>query len=70
MKQKIFIIVILILLTFIHAFITKPIQNRYEVVSLNDNNYIIIDHKQEKIYQKYIESNSGPTNFTEIELPE
>ena len=64
------ILIILIILTFAHAYVTKPIQNRYEVVSLNESNYVIIDHKENKIYQKYVNPNGGPSEFSEVILPE
>lgn len=53
----------------VHAFITKPEQNRYEVVALNEHNYVVIDHELDKIYQKFVEINEGPIEFTELDLP-
>lgn len=71
MKNKMLLIVILsIVLVVIHAWITKPAHNRYEVVSLNDSNYVVIDHKENKIYQKFVLPNGGPTEFEKLVLPE
>ena len=70
MKEKISLIILLLCLTLLHAVITKPTMNRYEVVSLNETNYVIIDHKENKIYQKYVSPDSGPSEYLEIELPE
>lgn len=70
MKEKIFFVILVILLTLSHAIINRPVDHRYEVVAINESNYILIDHKENKIYQKYISPDSGPTEFEEIELPE
>lgn len=69
MKDKLGLIIIFLCLTLLHAFITKPSSNRYEVVALNETNYVVIDHAEDKIYQKFVSSRSGPSEFREIELP-
>ena len=39
--------------------------NRYEMVAPNDSNIIIFDKQTGKYWRKYIESNAGPTDWTE-----
>ena len=72
MKDKVYLTILLITLTILHALVTRSVDMapRYEVVSLNEMNYVIIDNKENKIYHKYVSPNSGPNEFRELELPE
>ena len=71
MKNKEIIIAgILAFAILVHGFITAPKKNRYEVVGINDTNWVLIDNQSGKIYRQYIMSDGGPTDWTPIEFPD
>lgn len=43
--------------------------NRYEMISVNENNLIIFDRKTGEYWRKFIPSNEGPTNWEKEDSP-
>ena len=48
----------------ISLFLSNEDNNRYEMLSPNENNIIIFDSKTGDYYRKFIESEEGPTDWT------
>lgn len=44
-------------------------ESRYQLVQLNGVNMALIDRKTDKIYYKFIDPSSAPTNWQELILP-
>lgn len=44
--------------------------NRYQMISANDNNVLLLDTKTGEYWRKYIESNSGPINWSHESSPD
>ena len=41
-----------------------PSSNRYQMISANDNNIILLDTETSEYWRKFIPTNEGPTNWT------
>ena len=44
--------------------------NRYQMISANDHNIILLDTKTGEYWRKFIPSNEGPTNWSKENVPD
>ncbi len=44
-------------------------EGRYEIIRLNDTNYVIYDKETETMWNKYVSSTSGPIDYLKLDLP-
>ena len=54
-SKDIIIIVLIVLLVISHVWVDKSDTYRYEVVSLNDSSFGVIDHENNKMYQYFFD---------------
>ncbi len=44
-------------------------EGRYEIIRLNDTNYVVYDKETETVWQKFVDPSGGPTDYRKLDLP-
>lgn len=55
--------------TFLKGDAVHQDRNRYQMISVNENNIIIFDRQTGEYWRKYVPSNEGPTNWEKEDSP-